>query len=86
MTYTVRLSREAEKDLLALSRSDQVLFRRILSAVKSLADDPRSGKPLVGDHKGEYSLRVGAYRIVYELDHRSRTVFVLTATHRRHVY
>ncbi len=86
MTFTVRLSREAERDFRSLSRADRVLFDRIIRAVESLADEPRAGKPLVGDHKGEYSLRVGAYRIVYEIDAHTRTVFVLTAKHRRHVY
>ena len=86
MTFTVRLSREAERDFRSLSRADRVLFDRIIRAVESLADEPRAGKPLVGNHQGEYSLRVGAYRIVYEIDAHARTVFVLTATHRSHVY
>jgi len=62
------------------------LFAPMLRAVESLANEPRSGKPLVGDYKGEYSLRVGAYRIVYEIDQDSTTVFVLTVKRRRHVY
>ncbi len=86
MRYAVRLAREAEKDLLALSRADRRLYDRILNNLQSLADDPRMGKPLVGNHKGEFSLRVGDWRIIYETHASSKTVFVLTVKHRRHVY
>jgi mRNA interferase RelE/StbE len=86
MKYAVRLAREAEKDLLALARADRRLYDRILNNVESLADDPRMGKPLVGDHKGEFSLRVGDWRIIYEMHASSKTVFVLTVKHRRHAY
>ncbi|MBI4384972.1 MAG: type II toxin-antitoxin system RelE/ParE family toxin [Nitrospinae bacterium] len=54
--------------------------------IELLADFPRSGKPLVGNHAGEFSLRVGDWRIVYEIEEGSKTVFVLTVKHRRHVY
>jgi mRNA interferase RelE/StbE len=44
----------------------------------------------VGNHQGEFSLRVGNYRIVYEIQDAPRTphctVFVLTVKHRRHAY
>ncbi|MFY9270843.1 MAG: type II toxin-antitoxin system RelE/ParE family toxin [Candidatus Manganitrophaceae bacterium] len=86
MKQTIRLSREAERDLLALLRADRRFYHHVLHKVEQLADDPFSGKPLVGNHKGEYSLRVGDYRVVYTLHTGSKTVFVLTVKHRRHVY
>ena len=86
MSYAVRLSREAERDLLALQRSDRRLYERVLRRLESLADYPRAGKPLVGNHRGEFSLRVGDYRIVYEIEDARTIVFVLTVTHRKHVY
>ncbi len=86
MSLAVRLSREAEKDLLALNRSDRKLFQKILHKIESLGDDPRAGNPLVGNHKGEFSLRVGDYCIVYEINRTKKAVYILTALHRRHVY
>ena len=86
MSHTVRLSREAEGDLEKLAKSDRTLFDRLLRKIESLAEHPRAGKPLVADHKGEFSLRVGSYRIVYEMQDSSRTVFILTVKHRKHVY
>jgi len=58
----------------------------ILKKIESLAFNPREGKALTGNHKGEFSLRVGAYRIVYELNTSGHIIFILTIKHRKHVY
>jgi len=84
--YTVELSRETESDLKALHSSDRRLFDRILKKIESLSEDPKAGKPLVGNHKGEFSLRVGSYRVVYELDTAKHIAYILTVKHRKHVY
>ena len=86
MICHIELAKEAESDLESLHKSDRKLFMRILSKIESLSENPRSGKPLVGNHKGEFSLRLGNYRIVYEIDTLKHVVFVLTVKHRRHVY
>jgi len=52
-----------------------------------LVENPhRVGKPLRGDLIGLRSARVGAYRVVYEIDERARTVCVLYIDHRSDVY
>jgi mRNA interferase RelE/StbE len=86
MTYEIAIAKEAEADLEALHHSDRRLFNRILSKIEMLSENPAEGKPLVGNHKGEYSLRVGDYRIIYETDHKEHIIYVLTAKHRKHVY
>jgi mRNA interferase RelE/StbE len=86
MSFSIELSKEAASDLEGLFKADRVVFGRVLAKGESLADDPLQGKALVGNHKGEHSLRVGRYRIVYELDRQKRIVFVLTARHRKHSY
>ena len=86
MTYTIDLAKEAEADLAALHKADRRIFNRILSKIESLSEKPFEGKPLVGNHKGEYALRVGNYRIVYELHSTNHIVYILTAKHRKHVY
>jgi len=84
--YAIAFAREAECDLDFLFKADRGLFSRVLNKIERLADDPRGGKRLVGNHAGEYSLRVGAYRIVYEIDTEEHIVFILTIKHRKHVY
>ena len=86
MTYHIELAKETESDLESLHKSDRNLFMRLLSKIESLSENPRSGKPLVGNHKGEFSLRLGNYRIVYEIDAAKHIVFILTVKHRKHVY
>ncbi len=86
MNYRIELAEEAASDLEGLHKSDRRLFGRILSKIGTLSERPFEGKPLVGNHKGEYSLRVGNYRIIYELDTKGHFVFVLTVKHRKHVY
>ncbi len=51
-----------------------------------LAHPHRVGKPLRGDLVGLHSARVGAYRIVYEIDQGSQTVRVIYIDHRADVY
>jgi mRNA interferase RelE/StbE len=86
MIFKIELSTEAASDLEALYGADRTLFRRILAKVESLADRPAQGKPLVGNRQGEYSLRVGTYRVIYEIDARHHTVYILTVKHRRDAY
>jgi mRNA interferase RelE/StbE len=86
VTYSIELANEAESDLENLYKSDRKLFRRILSKIETLSTNPKSGNPLVGNHKGEFSLRVGNYRIVYELDTARHIILILTVKHRKHVY
>lgn len=85
MKYNIELAQEAVADVDELFYADKKLLARILKKIESLADNPREGKALTGNHKGEFSLRVGAYRIVYELNTSGHTIFILTIKHRKHV-
>ena len=61
-------------------------FSRIDAALDSLKINPYRGKPLKLSLKGNYSLRVGVYRIVYSINRNTITVQVLKIGHRRDVY
>ncbi len=86
MNYSIKLAKEAESDLETLLKSDRKIFNRLLANIESLAGTPKQGKALIGNHKGEYSLRTGKYRIIYELDTKKHIVYILTVKHRKHVY
>ncbi|MFZ2396086.1 MAG: type II toxin-antitoxin system RelE/ParE family toxin [Smithella sp.] len=86
MKYNIELAQEAVADVDELFYADKKLLARILKKIESLADNPREGKALTGNHKGKFSLRVGAYRIVYELNTSGHIIFILTIKHRKHVY
>lgn len=56
------------------------------SAILSLEEEPLRGKALRGELRHLRSLRVGAYRVVYRFDARSKTVMVDTIRHRSEAY
>ena len=60
------------------------LQARIENALLEIAANPRVGKPLKGDLKGNYAQRVGDWRIVYSIE--KSFVFVKDIRHRREVY
>ncbi len=84
--YSVILLPEAEKSYRKLSFSDYSHFLRVARALQSLKQDPFQGKLLKYKLKGQYSLRVGAYRIIYTVGKRKITVYILDIGHRREIY
>lgn len=73
--YAIRFTKEAAKDIRKLPPRLRKKLREILLA--DIAVDPFSGKRLVGDLQGFYSVRLTYKdRIVYSIDEDRRTVFV----------
>ena len=85
MPYTVSIKPKAEKYLAGLR--DQRLYRRLRDAVASLATNPRSpgGIKLQGGDE-LYRLRVGEYRIIYQIQDSILVVLVVQIGHRREIY
>ena len=75
--YDVYLERAAENDLKRLPAST---FHRIVPQIKSLAENPR----LPGCHKftgskNDWRIRIGDYRVIYEIDEKTKAVRVTIA-------
>lgn len=73
------LARRARRDLLALGWP---LIDAIEDALGLLERDPFAGYALRGRLRGLYSLRVGAYRILYQVADEGKTVRVAAIRHR----
>lgn len=85
MPNSVFLSRRAEKFLAKLG--DPALYRRLRAAIDGLQQDARpSGCVKLAGAPDLYRLRVGDYRIVYQVKDTALVVFVLSIGHRREVY
>jgi mRNA interferase RelE/StbE len=82
--YSVELTSAAAKQVRKL---DAPARARVLRALAGLADEPRpSGvKKLVGTDNA-WRIRVGDYRVIYEIDDGSVVVVVFRVAHRRDVY
>jgi mRNA interferase RelE/StbE len=82
LTFKVFLHPKAAK---ALEKIDAANKARIKVALKELAGSPeKAGKQLkLSDF---YSLRIGDYRAIYEINKDQNQVIVLFVGHRRNVY
>ena len=58
--------------------------RRVAEKILLLEIDPAAGKPLHGELKGLSSLRVGSYRVVYEI--QDQRIILHMVGHRRAAY
>ncbi len=84
--YTVVLQEDAEKFYKKLAKRDRPLYERISNALHGLEREPYLGKPLHGDLKGQYSYRVGSYRIIYMIKSDVLLVIIIDIGHRREIY
>ena len=83
--YDIRILEDASHEL---ARLDKGVGRRIVERVNWLAatlDDIRP-EALSGDLVGLYKLRVGDYRVIYEIVHNEKTIVIHAIGHRREVY
>ena len=85
MQYSIEWTAPAARELRKLDRPVQ---RRIALAIAVLASDPRpsGSKPLVGHPPGVMRIRVGDYRVVYQVEDDRVLVTVVRVAHRREVY
>ena len=81
MPYQILLHSKADK---TLKNFEEQLQKRIKQKIRILKDQPRSGKLLKGSKF--FSLRVGDYRVIYEIKTDPLRIIVLYIGHRNAVY
>ncbi len=81
--YQINLRRQAHKELESISTN---FARLIAQHIDSLEENPRppDSKKLKGDVG--YSLRVGTYRVLYDIDDKTKTVTIYRIKNRREAY
>ena len=79
----VELARRARREIVDL---DSPLSDAVVEALGLLEREPEAGHLLRGRLRGLRSLRVGTYRIVYQVDDDQRLVRVLAVRHRSVAY
>ena len=82
--YRIVLERSAERDLRRLPAD---MHERVIAAIRGLAANPRPPgcRKLTGS-QNDWRIRVGDYRVVYEIADEIRVVRVNRVRHRREVY
>jgi mRNA interferase RelE/StbE len=83
MPHRVEVSGAAAQDLAALPRD---VLTRVREAVDLLQDQPRPpGVKKLRPH-GPHRIRVGDYRVLYDIHDAQKLVMILRVRHRREVY
>ncbi|EDP74513.1 type II toxin-antitoxin system RelE/ParE family toxin [Hydrogenivirga sp. 128-5-R1-1] len=88
MSWTIKLSSTAEKKFKRLDRKTGARINGSLRALSN-AENPilhRNVKPLVGELKGFYRLRVGDFRVIFALLEDERIIAVVNIASRGSAY
>jgi len=82
-SYKIEIKKSAAKEI---EKLPQKVLCRVIEKIKQLSVDPRpSGcKKLSGEEK--YRIRVGEYRVLYEIIDDTLVIYVVKVSHRKDVY
>ncbi|MEC4684511.1 MAG: type II toxin-antitoxin system RelE/ParE family toxin [Nitrospirota bacterium] len=83
-SYEVQWKHSAEKDLRSI---DKQYIPRILEAIESLFDNPFTSqyRKLQGA-ESSYRIRVGDYRVIYQVDTEKKLIVIYHVRHRKDIY
>ncbi len=84
MSYIIQYKRSATEELLALPT---VQASKVLSFINNLAEDtrPHGSKKLTGSNNA-YRIRIGNYRVIYNIADKIVTVTIIKIGHRKQIY
>ena len=83
MKYRIVIRHNAEKELGRLGHEEQ---RRIAKKLLLLENDPFPAGAITLQGRPGYRIRIGNYRVLYEVDGPSKLVNITAIGHRRDVY
>lgn len=82
--YKVLIEHAVERDLKRLERS---AFDKIIPVIKKLKANPRpQGCIKITGSKSDWRIRVGQYRVIYEIDEKASEVRIMRVSHRKDAY
>ncbi|MFH1672122.1 MAG: type II toxin-antitoxin system RelE/ParE family toxin [Pseudomonadota bacterium] len=83
MKYKLLIERAAQKELSKIPHREQ---DRIITAIQNLTDNPRPSnvKKLIG--RDAWRMRIGNYRVIYEIHNDTLIVLVVHIGHRKDIY
>jgi mRNA interferase RelE/StbE len=84
MAYQIVMTAEARRNMLALPKD---IVRRVDACILALAEKPRPPRTKKLKGTGDlWRVRVGDYRIVYQIEDDRLLIVVIRIGHRREVY
>jgi len=83
MSYSLQISRHAQKELAQLSDE---FYSQVKGSIWSLSDNPRPHGCAKLKARDGWRIRVGDYRVIYDIDDEQKIVTIVHIGHRRDVY
>ncbi|ADD27548.1 type II toxin-antitoxin system RelE family toxin [Meiothermus ruber] len=83
MAYTLAISKRVGKDMAGLPKEAR---ERIIEKLKELANEPFAPGTIKLKGEASYRVRVGDYRIVFDVDTKTQTITVLAVGDRKDIY
>jgi mRNA interferase RelE/StbE len=84
MSYSIIIAKSVQKQIKTLSTE---IRDRVIEKIAQLKENPRPSNVIkLKGSDDEYRLRVGDYRIRYEIDDQHQVIRILQCKHRRDVY
>ncbi|MCF7989349.1 MAG: type II toxin-antitoxin system RelE/ParE family toxin [Thiohalocapsa sp.] len=83
VSYELVFKKSVAKDLRSIPKKD---VPRILKRIEALREDPRGDGCLKLSAQERYRVRLGTYRIIYEIRDNELIVMVVKVGHRSSVY
>ena len=83
--YNIQIVSRAQKDY---KRLDKIVQQRVNEAILKLETNrtPQQFKPLIGRSIAHYRIRIGDYRVLYDVYDEEKTVLILRIGHRSNIY
>ena len=81
--YTISIKQSAVK---VLSKIEPAQRLRLVEVIDKLKTNPNADSVLKGEFSGLRRIRIGDYRIVYEVQNQQLIILVVRVAHRREVY
>lgn len=82
-SYRIEIKKSAQKEIQRLPRQD---LKRVVSKIQQLAANPRMSDSKKLTSQEQYRVRVGQYRILYEIHDNVLLVVVVRVANRKEVY
>lgn len=83
MRYTVNITRKAQK---GLAKIPAKFKKKIISNIRQLAEEPFPSECKKLSGRDAWRLRIGTYRVIYEVHNDVLSVVVIVVGHRKDVY
>lgn len=84
--HKIFFAKSAAKELGRIYRIEKKLYFHLIAAVERLQTNPYQGKRLKGKLQGDYSLRVGNYRVIYTIHKHKLIIYIVDVGHRKEIY